>query len=167
MSVKRRSIHNKWEAQNNNRFNQKCNQFVKSVIEPKISAMLKDVAQKVVSEIDSIASIPNYTGNLRDSHGVGVYVDGYLASYIPTQSATRPQSSGFGGENIYNIWGTSYLNDALNEATEDFSSGIWLVIFAAVPYAFYINESNAKAGFFDTITNNIISSIRGNITTVK
>ena len=38
--------------------------------------------------------------------GVGVYLDGILMVYMPTQKATEPQD--YGG--VGNIWGTDYLS---------------------------------------------------------
>lgn len=150
----------KWMPHNLDVIKNKCRYQITKVSRPKLTAILQEVAQKIVNEIDSITSIPNYTGNLRDSHGVGVYAYGTLTSYIPTKTATKAQSSGFHYRNEYNIWGTEYVSQALQDATTDFSDGIWIVLFAAVPYAFYINETNAQAGFFDEIADTIVEEIR-------
>lgn len=145
----------------------KCRYQISNVAQPKLVAMLKEVAQKIANEVDSITSIPHYTGNLRDSHGVGVYVNGSLSSFIPTQSASRAQSYGGHGRNEYGIWGTEYVTQALRDASGDFADGIWIVLFAAVPYAFQINENHAQSGFFDEIADTIVSEVRNGLTQLK
>lgn len=157
----------KWMPHNLDVIKDKCRYQITKVSRPKLTAMLQRVAQKIVDEIDSITSIPNYTGNLRDSHGVGVYAYGTLTSYIPTKTATKAQSSGFHGRNEYNIWGTEYVSQTLQDATTDFADGIWIVLFAAVPYAFYINENHEDAGFFDEIADTIVDEVRRGLAQLK
>ena len=123
--------------------------------------VLYTVAQDVMEYIDSQKVIPIYTGNLKDATGIGVYSNGVLEKYVPSQIATVPQSSGFHHRNEYDIWGHQYLSDALEAASkEDYSKGIWIVLFSAVPYAFYIEE---RDGFFsgikDVMLNAIISEL--------
>lgn len=123
--------------------------------------VLYTVAQDVMEYIDSQKVIPIYTGNLKDATGIGVYSNGVLKKYVPSQIATVPQSSGFHHKNEYDIWGHQYLSDALEAASkEDYSKGIWIVLFSAVPYAFYIEE---RDGFFsgikDVMLNAIISEL--------
>lgn len=148
-----------WNKHNLQVLQKKCNMYSLNISKDKLVALLRDVAQKIVNSIDSITSIPNYTGNLRDSHGVGVYVNGSLSAYIPTKTATKPQRCGLNYHNVYNIWGTEYLSQALQDATSTYSKGIWIVLFASVPYAYYVNENNAKAGFFDEIADEVVSNI--------
>ena len=157
----------KWMPHNLEVIKKKCRYQISNVAQPKLVAMLRGVAQKIANEVDSITSVPNYTGNLRDSHGVGVYVNGALSAYIPTQTATKAQRSGFHGRNEYNIWGTEYLERSLSDATTDFADGIWIVLFAAVPYAFYINENHANAGFFDEIADTIVEDVRNGLKQLK
>ena len=123
--------------------------------------VLDTVAQDVMEYIDSQKVIPIYTGNLKDATGIGVYSNGVLKKYVPSQIATVPQSSGFYHKNEYDIWGHQYLSDALEAASkEDYSKGIWIVLFSAVPYAFYIED---RDGFFsgikDVMLNAIISEL--------
>lgn len=145
----------------------KCRYVVKNVSQPKLVSKLKSVAQRIVNEIDTITSIPNYTGNLRDSHGVGVYVNGTLNSYIPTKTAIKSQRCGLNGRKVYNIWGTEYLQDALSDATSDFSDGIWIVLFASVPYAFHVNATHVNAGFFDDVANKIVDEVTKGLIALK
>ena len=118
---------------------------------------LYTVAQDVMEYIDSQKVIPIYTGNLKDATGIGVYRNGVLKRYVPSQIATRPQSSGFHHRNEYDIWGHQYLSDALEAASkEDYSKGIWIVLFSAVPYAFYIEDRDA---FFSDIKDVMLNAI--------
>lgn len=119
--------------------------------------VLYTVAQDVMEYIDSRKVIPIYTGNLKDATGIGVYRNGVLKRYVPSQIATRPQSSGFHHRNVYDIWGHQYLSDALEAASkEDYSKGIWIVLFSAVPYAFYIEDRDA---FFSDIKDVMLNAI--------
>ena len=119
--------------------------------------VLYKVAQDVMEYIDSQKVIPIYTGNLKDATGIGVYSNGVLEKYVPSQIATRPQSSGFHHRNVYDIWGHQYLSDALEAASkEDYSKGIWIVLFSAVPYAFYIEDRDA---FFSDIKDVMLNAI--------
>ena len=118
---------------------------------------LYTVAQDVMEYIDSQKVIPIYTGNLKDATGIGVYSNGVLEKYVPSQIATRPQSSGFHHKNEYGIWGHQYLSDALEAASkEEYGKGIWIVLFSAVPYAFYIEDRDA---FFSDIKDVMLNAI--------
>ena len=118
---------------------------------------LYTVAQDVMEYIDSQKVIPIYTGNLKDATGIGVYNNGVLKRYVPSQIATRPQSSGFHHRNEYDIWGHQYLSDALEAASkEEYGKGIWIVLFSAVPYAFYIEDRDA---FFSDIKDVMLNAI--------
>ena len=119
--------------------------------------VLYKVAQDVMEYIDSQKVIPIYTGNLKDATGIGVYSNGVLEKYVPSQIATVPQSSGFHHRNEYDIWGHQYLSDALEAASkEEYSKGIWIVLFSAVPYAFYIEDRDA---FFSDIKDVMLNAI--------
>ena len=119
--------------------------------------VLYTVAQDVMEYIDSQKVIPIYTGNLKDATGIGVYRNGVLEKYVPSQIATVPQSSGFHHKNEYDIWGHQYLSDALEAASkEEYGKGIWIVLFSAVPYAFYIEDRDA---FFSDIKDVMLNAI--------
>ena len=119
--------------------------------------VLDTVAQDVMEYIDSQKVIPIYTGNLKDATGIGVYRNGVLKRYVPSKIATRPQSSGFHHRNEYDIWGHQYLSDALEAASkEGYGKGIWIVLFSAVPYAFYIEDRDA---FFSDIKDVMLNAI--------
>ena len=119
--------------------------------------VLDTVAQDVMEYIDSQKVIPIYTGNLKDATGIGVYRNGVLKRYVPSKIATRPQSSGFHHRNEYDIWGHQYLSDALEAASkEGYGKGIWIILFSAVPYAFYIEDRDA---FFSDIKDVMLNAI--------
>ena len=128
-----------------------------------LSGYLATLAQDVIEYIDSQKAIPIYTGNLRDATGIGVYTNGKLTRYVPSQIATRPQSSGFNYTNIYNIWGYQYLSDALEAASKEYSKGVWFVLFSAVPYAFYIED---RYNYFSDLKDIIYESIISNLKTI-
>ena len=119
--------------------------------------VLYTVAQDVMEYIDSQKVIPIYTGNLKDATGIGVYRNGVLKKYVPSRIAIVPQSSGFHHRNEYDIWGHQYLSDALEAASkEEYGKGIWIVLFSAVPYAFYIEDRDA---FFSDIKDVMLNAI--------
>ena len=98
-----------------------------------------------------------HIGNLKDATGIGVYSNGVLEKYVPSQIATVPQSSGFHHRNEYDSWGHQYLSDALEAASkEGYGKGIWIVLFSAVPYAFYIEDRDA---FFSDIKDVMLNAI--------
>ena len=145
-----------WMKANNKVVGNKINDFFDKATEALLKEIYK-VAEDVMEYIDSQKVIPIYTGNLKDATGIGVYHNGVLKSYVPSQIATRPQSSGFHHKNVYDIWGHQYLSDALEAASkEDYSKGIWIVLFSAVPYAFYIEDRDA---FFSDIKDVMLNAI--------
>ena len=73
---------------------------------------------------------------------------------MPTKSATRLQKSGFHYRNEYGIDGSDYLKQALADASSDFSTGIWIVLFSAVPYAYFLNNPD--------LVENLRGKIKGN-----
>ncbi len=142
----------------------------KSKIEPELLAMLRNVAQKLVGIIDGnfvmpdgTTQFPVDTANLHDATGVGVYVDGRLDAFMPTQRATKAQSDG----GTKGIFGSEWLQAALTSASSEFASGIWIVLFSTVPYAVKINTSGSKigrgVGFFDTLGDNLLTEIITNL----
>lgn len=147
----------------------KC--FAESRISPKLEAMLRNVAEQLVAFIDGgftppagTRQFPVYTGNLHDATGVGVYVNGWLSSYIPTAIAVEQQTD----RAQVAIDGSINLRNALRGATAQFATGIWIVLFSTVPYAYKINTEGSKwergAGFFDelgkTLLQNVITGLQ-------
>ena len=127
-----------WVGHNNKVFQKAIAEHRKS-LEQQLHSFLRKLAEEVKLLIEAYAEdyyLPYYSGNLVDGTGVGVYFNGALSAYVPPKSAIFPQTMG----TIKNIWGAEYLQDALNDATNEYSKGIWVVLFSTVPYAFRVNE---------------------------
>lgn len=113
-----------------------------------VEVELSKAAIRLVSFIESSGAIPFDTGNLQDSTGVGVYVGGRLKKYVPVKSATKPKSGdysklkGHSGSKGVDIWGTDRLSEAIDMASTDYASGVWLVVFSTMPYAYKVDETN-------------------------
>ena len=132
------------------------------IVQGRLYTALEKVANDIVEHIDS-GLIPEYTSNLHDATGVGIYVNGALKKFIPTKRATRTQSFRNGTSIERGINGTEYLSQALSDAAGDFSTNVWLVIISAVPYAWFINKDGSPLGrgedFFEDITSKATSEI--------
>lgn len=152
-----------YQKQNSDRFIAGIKVFAKGVIQPQLLQVLIQKAQMIVSAIDSGTLIPEYTANLHDATGIGIYVDGGIARFLPTKKATKMTKSGFDGVNHYQINGSEFLQQAISEASGRFSKGTWFVIFSAVPYAFHINKSGSPLGrgqgFFKAIADMSLDEI--------
>lgn len=148
-------------AHNKDVFERGLRLHVKREIQPELVNYLKNVAQQIVSAIDGgVYSIPVYTGNLHDATGVGVYVDGMMAAFMPTKLAVKKQAM----KGRPNIFGSEFLAESLREATTTFAKGVWFVVYSAVPYAYRINaEGSPKGrgrGYWDAIVNEVLSNLR-------
>lgn len=153
-----------YQSQNLNTVVRGMEAFLKRVVTPQIVDVLKAKADEIVAYIDSGAGIPEYLGHLHDATGVGVYADGTLVYYKkPAKHATKLGKAGAEGVNHYQIDGSNFLSEAINEARSKFSKDVWFVIFSAVPYAYYINEDGSPKGrgknYFDDLANKSVSDI--------
>ena len=175
MAKSTRIGYQKWMPHNLEIVKKKSLVYLVGVKKRELVAMLKNVAQSIASFIDTQAEIPENTSNLRDATGVGVYVDGVLSAYVPTKRATKLQKSGFHYRNEYGIDGSLYLSQALIDASTDFSIGIWIVLFSAVPYAYFLNKpdlvSNLRGkvngDYFENITVKFINEITLGVAQLK
>lgn len=107
----------------------------RNALEKRLTNMLHDLAEGVIGIINASDFRPMYTANLADSTGLGVYFNGMLKEYVPLPRADKPQE--------YNgapVWGQDSLEQALFEASQTYTSGIWVVLFSAVPYAFKVDK---------------------------
>lgn len=75
--------------------------------------------------------IPFDTGNLHDSTGIGIYVNGVLTAFRYQRTANV---------NREGKWGYMELNRAFAAGAMHYSSGVWLVSFSTMPYAAKIDE---------------------------
>lgn len=157
-----------WVGHNNKVFKKAITEH-RAKLEMKLISVFDDLAKEIADYIEAfeeIEGMPYYTANLADSTGVGVYFDGSLAVYTPTQKATEPQEY-MGNESI---WGTEYLYDALVAGQTDFNKGIWVVLFSSVPYAIKVDDfgtthrdgsTSTPAGYFsDRLTNEMLSNFK-------
>jgi hypothetical protein len=145
-----------WVSHNNkvfkNAFKHHCTNIqsgIRNVIQRLAEQMQQYISETTFNQGDG--NMPFYTGNLSDSTGLGVYIDGVLTAYVPPKRAKVPQSSGFNYTNIYDIQGYEELQSSLNDASKDYAKGLWVVLFSTTPYAFKIDERGSKywdAGFF-------------------
>lgn len=125
----------------------------------------KESAQMLVDFVDGNFVLPDGTtqfpvdtANLHDAVGAGVYSNGKLAYFMPTAKATKPQSH----NGVKGLYGSELLKTAISSAYTEYADGnVWLVVFAAVPYAFKINTSGSPigrgAGFWDEVIRYIVS----------
>lgn len=156
---------------NSKAFKAGVKRFANSGILPKLEAMLRSVAERLVAYIDGgftpptgTSQFPVFTGNLHDATGVGVYVNGRLSSYIPTAIAVEQQTN----QGEIGIDGSINLRLALQAATSQFATGVWIVLFSTVSYAYKINTQGSRwgrgAGFFDalgeTLFQNVITGLQ-------
>lgn len=157
-----------WVGHNNKVFRKAIAEH-RAKLEKKLISVLDDLANEIVDYIEAfseIESMPYYTANLADSTGVGVYLDGTLMVYMPTQKATEPQEYN-GNENV---WGTEYLYDALVAGQADFNRGTWVVLFSSVPYAVKVDDfgtthrdgsTSTPAGYFsDRLTSEMLENFK-------
>lgn len=151
-----------YQSQNLNVLMNGMKMFVKNVAQPQLVSILRQKAQEVVRLIDS-GLIPEYTANLHDATGCAVYADGAISAFIPTKRAQKQGKSGFDGVNHYGIDGAAFLQQAVSEASTRFASGVWFVIFSAVPYAYHIDAHGSPLGrgqdFFKTIRGTAVNDI--------
>lgn len=102
--------------------------------------VLSKVADDVIIFIEGGGTIPVYTGNLQDSTGIGIYIDGVLVKFKPNPIADLPQT-----HNGKTVYGSTELDRALELGTSEFATGIWIVLFSSVPYALQVQE---RTNFF-------------------
>lgn len=107
---------------------------------------LKSIADEVLSIVQD--SLPYDTGNLMDSTGVGVYVNGILHAFRYSQQATVPQT--YHGEKV---WGKQTLDKAFSLGASMYIEGVWIVIFSTVPYAGY--QDRLSGYFSDVMKSNL------------
>lgn len=114
-----------------------------------IADKMLDLIERVFS--DTSEQFPEWTANLHDATGIGIYVDGHLDKYMPVQRASEYQESRIGEA----IWGTTELSEAITNASTTFAKGLWLVMFSAVDYAEQVEDLGSPAsrgqGFFTTL----------------
>lgn len=131
--------HKSWTKHNQQIFNKKLTDYAQN-LETRIKKVCHDLAEMVLSYIEDSSFRPQFTSNLADGTGIGVYFNGALKEYMPTPRAEGPAA--YNGEEV---WGKDYLADALTYASmRQFSKGVWVVLFSTVPYAVRVDEKGTK-----------------------
>jgi hypothetical protein len=107
---------------------------------------------------------PISLGHMRDSTGMGVYIDGALRSFTPTPAVGTPEEPQRYKERK-DIVGVEELKKALTLGATAYNSGIWVVLFSAVPYALQVNTEGSPWGrgqdYFLKLENEAYSLILG------
>lgn len=124
-----------WEKHNQDVFKKALAEH-RNALEKRLTNVFHELAEAVKAYIESLAGIPVFTGNLADSTGLGVYYNGMLKEFMPTQRANMPQT--YQGEIV---WGNSLLEMALADAAYKYNKGIWVVLFSTVPYAVRVDKN--------------------------
>lgn len=115
-------------------------QWCEAFFRPRLAQVLRAVGERIKDKINQAFSpvsskgndqYPIWTGNLRDSMGVALFVEGKMQMFAPPVIANNPQTN----ESHQQIWGRAELNKLANHTTSRFSKGIWLVMYAGVEYA--------------------------------
>ena len=154
------SMAKSWVGHNNKVF-QKALDAYKADIEKKVLGVMESVARNIFEDVSNTFYnqgddyMPYYTGNLRDSTGLGIYYNGALSVLIPPRVADKAQNYWQIGHFYYDLWGFTFIREALAEANS-FNKGIWVVLYSTMPYAKYVDENgvaDSKASLLYTVWN--------------
>lgn len=111
----------------------------------KVEELAEEIKAYVLSHASKpgggVDGTPIDTGNLLDSIGVGIYLNGTLVSF-KTGDKSAIESQHFGNEEY---WGRDKLNYALNR-TSDLGNELTLKVFSASPISQMINEEGSSIG---------------------
>lgn len=157
-------------SRNSKAFKSALQDYSDRVIKAHLVDMLKRVAEQFVGVIDGSFEMPEGnnqypvdTSNLHDATGVGIYVDGAVQCFMPTQRAQIAQYT----EDETDIWGSALLEKALHNCVSQFSSGIWLVLFSTVPYAAKVDSFGSPKqrgqGFFEALEQNLLNDVMASL----
>ena len=133
-----------WTSHNERLFEQLLTQ-ASAEIEVRIKMLLSSFAYKVYDLISSTTrntgdgNLPFYTGNLRDSTGLGLYYEGSLIKLIPPKKATKTQNC----KGYRKISGSTFIQQALSDASA-YPTGLWVVLYSTIPYAVRIETFGSK-----------------------
>lgn len=120
---------------------------------------VKELADEVYDWAQSMASsekyssrgTPVFTGNLLDSFGIGIYLNGTLVAVSMEGQRYATDSQTINGKEY---WGRDKLELALSQ-TSNIGSGLVMRIFSASPISEMINDEGSPIGrgrsFFDDI----------------
>lgn len=113
--------------------------------------ILYDTAEAMIRYMESSDIIPVDTHNLKDSTGIGVYIEGTLKMFRLNSRATVPKNI----EGV-NLWGRDLIVHALYQGQTEYSQGYKIVLFSTMPYASYQDEGRNKGFFSDLLVDQFI-----------
>jgi hypothetical protein len=165
----------KWLPHNLDVLKAALTQHIRGVLEPDLIRILEGIAQDMVDFVDNNFVMPDGSmdfpvdsGNMRDATGVAIYANGTLAAYMPTKVATQKQRTNIGGQNERDIDGHEYLMRTIQDSQTEFTTGIWIVLICAVPYAYHVDDSGSPLGrgqgFFQKTKDEMLQEIFSKIT---
>lgn len=103
---------------------------------------LYDTADAMIRYMESSDVIPVDTHNLKDSTGIGVYIDGVLKRFQMNPKAEVPKDG---------LWGKDMIVHALMMGETKYSKGCCIVLFSTMPYAGDQDEEGRNAGYFSDL----------------
>lgn len=111
---------------------------------------------------------PVWEGQMRDSTGVGLYVEGRTEYFMPAPKARNTQFSDNYGNDIV---GHELLNESITQGAATHPYGVWLVLYSSVPYAEQVNRVGSPwfrgIGYFDTLKRSLTESIQMIVSTLE
>lgn len=150
----------------------------------KIIKMLELCAERLVDMVDDkfmpwpsklphggSATHPVWVGQMHDATGVGIYDDGKVIHYLPTKKALDTQPQYDHAHNDWYIIGNERLREAIQMGITQFSEGLWIVLFCAVPYANIVNTQGSPwsrgKDFFTHFSEDLFDWITDGLTAMR
>lgn len=103
---------------------------------------------------------PRWTGHLAASTGAAIYCNGVFESYVPNAPLYEEEQV---SDDKQLVNGRELLESAIANGATKYTSGIWIVLYSAVPYAAKINIEGSPIwrgrAFFDVLKHVILDAI--------
>ena len=136
--------------------------YLRDRIKPQVTRLVNDTASATIDYIDRMFQplekrggndqFPIWDGDLRDSTGVGVYIEGKLTRYKLSPFAQ---------------YGTRWLDEAFDMAANEFPTGAYVALFSAMPYAHEVDTMGSPAdrgvGYFEDIMEFLSYLLKSNL----
>lgn len=152
-----------WSAHNQAVVNKSVKDFIAQQ-KRLLVAKLRKVAKEMLDNVDigfvrppfkpgGSDQFPVWTGQMADSIGLGLYIDGVTEYLMAPKNSIEFQTSGnYQGK----IYGHELLQQMITITAAKYPQGIWMVLFTAVPYAQSVDSFGSPAdrgvGFFTKLT---------------
>lgn len=122
-------------------------QFIDKQVEPAIEDMFRYVSNMVDRWLETQTSYQNQTYNLTDSIGVGTYKHGTLVNWHqPRMALGQTRNLWVSRGTVIPINGFQLLQAAISEGEGSSFAEYTLVVYAAVPYAEWVELSLGAGG---------------------